>query len=65
MTKILTIKDVASILKVKPETISWWTRSRKIPFVKIGRYIRYLEKDILFWIESKKANINENISVYD
>lgn len=55
MNNILTIEDVAKLLKVEQKTIQWWTRIRLIPFVKIGKTIRYFESDVLSWVERQKV----------
>jgi excisionase family DNA binding protein len=50
--KLLTVKEVAEILDLKPARIYELTRERKIPFVQIGeRQYRYSETALLNWIE--------------
>ena len=53
MDKLLTINEVSDILQVKKSTIYSWTFTRKIPFVKINGVVRFREKAINSWIESK------------
>lgn len=51
--KLLTVKDVAEILDLKPARIYELTREKKIPFVQIGeRQYRYSEPALLNWIEN-------------
>lgn len=51
--KLLTVKEVAEILDLKPARIYELTRERKIPFVQIGeRQYRYSETALLNWIEN-------------
>ncbi len=59
MENLLDEKQAAVILTVKPETLSVWrsTGRYKIPFVKVGRRVRYRHSDLLAWLESRtRAN---------
>jgi len=58
--KLLTVKDVAEILDLKPARIYELTRQKKIPFVQIGeRQYRYSEAALQNWIEHG-GNQDEN-----
>jgi excisionase family DNA binding protein len=52
-TELLTIDEMAALLKVHP---SWlYSRTREtgegtIPRIKIGKYIRFKESDVMAWI---------------
>ena len=46
----LTIKDVSTMLQIKPSTLYAWVGQRKIPFVKIHGCIRFLSEDLEQWI---------------
>jgi excisionase family DNA binding protein len=52
-TRLLTTEEAAALLGAKPQTLSIWrcTRVRNIPFVKIGRLVRYRERDLIAWLE--------------
>jgi predicted DNA-binding transcriptional regulator AlpA len=52
--RLLTETEVAEITKVPVRTLSTWRRkppADPIPFIKIGRYVRYKYSDIERWIE--------------
>jgi excisionase family DNA binding protein len=51
---ILTVKEVAKILKAKPSTIYSWAEQRIIPSIKIHGLLRFDEADILAWIKNQK-----------
>lgn len=56
---LLDEKQAAEILTVEPGTLSVWrsTGRYKIPFVKVGRRVRYRHSDLLAWLESRtRAN---------
>ena len=51
--KLLTVKEVAEILGLKPARVYELTREKKIPFVQIGdRQYRYSEIALMNWIEN-------------
>lgn len=52
---LLDEKQAAEVLTVEPGTLSVWrsTGRYKIPFVKVGRRVRYRRSDLLAWLESR------------
>ncbi|WP_374001257.1 helix-turn-helix domain-containing protein [Massilia sp. CFBP 13647] len=57
LSSYLTTKEVAAMLRIAPQTLEK-ARSTglgpQIPFVKVGRAVRYASDDVAAWIESKK-----------
>jgi predicted DNA-binding transcriptional regulator AlpA len=57
--ELLTVADVAKILKVP---VSWvYDRTRKrgverLPHLKLGKYLRFQLPEILQWLDRKKGN---------
>jgi len=52
--KLLTNSETAAILDLKPNTLEIWRIQGKGPvFRKIGRAVRYVESDVLAWIEAQ------------
>jgi excisionase family DNA binding protein len=53
----LTTKEVAAMLRIAPQTLEK-ARSTglgpQIPFVKVGRAVRYASDDVQAWVESSK-----------
>lgn len=52
---LLTPETAAKYLGIKPETLAVWrsTGRYNLPFVKVGRWVRYREEDVLAFIESR------------
>lgn len=48
-------KQAAEVLSVEPGTLSVWrsTGRYKIPFIKVGRNVRYSRKALEAWLESR------------
>lgn len=49
--------DAAKALGVQPCTLAAWrVRGSDLPFIKVGRAVRYDEDDIAAWIASRKVH---------
>jgi excisionase family DNA binding protein len=46
MERLLTVAEVADKLQVKASTIYAWVRQNKIPYIRVGRLIRFTTKQI-------------------
>jgi excisionase family DNA binding protein len=56
--KLLTVKELSTILNLKPETIYQWSWLKKnLPFVKIGKALRVSEIDLAEFIETQKVKL--------
>lgn len=55
LNDLLDENEAASFLSVKPGTLSVWRSSGRypIPFIKVGRRIRYRRSDLHAWLESR------------
>lgn len=57
---LLTVDQLARKLNI---TVSWiYSHTRKkgdnsIPYLKIGKYIRFSENDVRLWLHSKQKNV--------
>ena len=51
MQNLLNTSEVAQLLNVKEWTIRHWVSEKKIPFVKVGRCVRFDEIKVLKFIE--------------
>jgi excisionase family DNA binding protein len=51
MHPLLTPSQVAAVLGVKVSTVYQWTHERYIPFVKVGRLVRFNPVDIENWVQ--------------
>lgn len=50
MEKYLTIEELCCILQVKKHYIYALTSQRKIPFLKLGRFLRFERDEIEQWL---------------
>ena len=47
LTPLYTIKELADLLRVSPKTIYYWSRRREIPYVKVGRHLRFVPHEVI------------------
>ena len=61
MTKLLTPDETAERLGVLTKTLDVWrcTQRYNLPYVKVGRLVRYRESDIEAFIESRLQTQNQ------
>ena len=57
--ELLTAKEAAEYLGVKKGTIYEWVFYRKIPFIKMGRLLRFRRESLEEWIKEKEVNHND------
>ena len=52
---LLTTAEAAEILGVKPETLTVWRCVKRydLPYVRVGRSIRYRQSDLEAWLERR------------
>ena len=55
MEKLLTVDELAEVLSVKRSTIYQWRHLGLIPYIKVGRFVRFRETDIQKWLQSKQV----------
>jgi len=56
-SKMLKIDDVVKKLGVSKPTLRLWIQKKSIPFVRVGKLIRFESTDLNRWIESRKVNV--------
>lgn len=52
--QLLTVEEVAALLRVQVSTIYVWTSKRKIPFRKVGGRLRFDRSDVMRWTLPQK-----------
>jgi excisionase family DNA binding protein len=56
--ELLTPQLAAAVLGIRAATLANWrtTKSRAIPYVKVGRSVRYRRSDLEAWIASRRID---------
>ena len=55
MEKLLSIGELSEKLGIPIATLYTWTCKKKIPYVKLGRLVRFKESEITEWISKKSV----------
>ncbi len=53
MDKLLNIDELSELIGVKVSTIYQWTHQEYVPFIKLGRFLRFRESDVMRWIDER------------
>lgn len=51
------IKELSEYLDIKANTLYSWVSMRKIPYIKMGRLVRFDLKEIDKWIDKKRVEV--------
>ncbi len=55
----LTIEDVSEMLKVARSTV-YKFKDMGMPFIKIGKVIRFKDNEVMEWVESHSTSTNND-----
>ena len=55
--KLMNVSELSQRLGVKVKTVYCWVHARQIPYVKVGRLIKFDPLDISQWVESRKVRL--------
>jgi excisionase family DNA binding protein len=59
---LLTVQAAARYLAVSVSTLYGWVWQRRVPFVKIGRALRFVPHDLEAFVEASKQSPRQEIS---
>lgn len=54
-TPLWDVGQVARYLNISVATVRAWVLNREIPFLKIGRLVRFVPADIVAWKEQRRV----------
>ena len=60
MERLMTAKQVSTLIEVKPSTIYQWVHEGLIPYVKLGKCVRFKKDELFRWID--KNHRKERVS---
>lgn len=55
-TQYTSIPQLAEFLNVPTNTVRYWVFLKKIPFIKVGRSVRFDMDQIRVWLEERQIN---------
>lgn len=54
---LLTISEVAGLLKISPSGVRRLQQQRRIPFLKVGGGVRFLKEDIRSYLSAQRVEV--------
>ncbi len=51
MERLMTAKQVSELIEVRPSTVYQWVHLGLIPYVKLGKCVRFKKADLFRWID--------------
>ncbi|GAI89790.1 unnamed protein product [marine sediment metagenome] len=51
--RLLTVNEIAALLRVKPGTIRKWVHLQAIPVIRLGRAVRFCPGELAAWLEKR------------
>jgi len=61
MKSLLNTEQTAQLLGIKAWTLRSWVSQRKIPYVKLGRLVRFDEEAIRAFVQENAVNRRDDI----
>lgn len=55
MIELLTIKEVAELLRVSPQSVRRLQQGRHLPFIKVGGSVRFDKNDIINFLKKQRV----------
>jgi len=55
MTKLLSPQELSDVLSISIETVYAWTSQKRIPFIKMGRLVRFNADEVNKWLERQRV----------
>lgn len=51
MERLMTAKQVSELIEVRPSTVYQWVHLGLIPYVKLGKCVRFKKAELFRWID--------------
>jgi excisionase family DNA binding protein len=62
--RLLTVKELAELLNVRPKTVYQWANLSQIPAIKLNGTLRFDVADIISWIEACKKQVESDYNPF-
>jgi len=59
MTKLLSPQELSDVLSISIETVYAWTSQKRIPYIKMGRLVRFNMDEVNKWLERQRVAARE------
>ena len=59
MNKLLSPQELSAALNISIETVYSWTSQKRIPYIKMGRLVRFNADEVNKWLERQRVEAQE------
>jgi excisionase family DNA binding protein len=59
MTKLLSPQELSVALNISIETVYAWTSQKRIPYIKMGRLVRFNADEVNKWLDRQRVKVSE------
>jgi len=59
MTTLLSPQQLSEVLNISIETVYAWTSQKRIPYIKMGRLVRFNTDEVNKWLERQRVEAYE------
>ncbi len=59
MNKLLSPQELSATLNISIETVYAWTSQKRIPYIKMGRLVRFNVDEVNKWLERQRVKVSE------
>ena len=59
MTKLFSPQELSEVLNISTETVYAWTSQKRIPYIKMGRLVRFNMDEVNKWLERQRVAARE------
>ena len=59
MNKLLSPQELSAALSISIETVYAWTSQKRIPYIKMGRLVRFNADEVNKWLERQRVKVSE------
>ena len=53
--RLIDARELSQLLSVKVSTIYKWVHEGKIPHYKLGRLVRFSEREVMDWVDNQRS----------
>jgi len=57
LPKLVTPKEIALYLKVSPKSVYYWVARNEIPYLRVGRHLRFDLSQVIKWLSEKTLEL--------
>lgn len=54
---LVSLPEIARVLNVSPKTIYYWVKRNEIPYVRVGRHLRFKPIEVIDFFESQTRGL--------